>query len=345
MSRILVTGGAGFIGSQFGHVLDGEGHEVVLVDNMSDGHLDNLVIGGKRFGRFVELDVRAPAMAQMMSGVDTVLHFAGTSSLPKCQANPGEAYDNNVTGVVKLLELARREGVRRFIFASTSAVYENTRESPFREDAEVAPDLVYALTKQAAERACIGFAQTCGMDIAIVRFFNVYGEHQDIHRKMPPFVSYLAREVFFGRRPLLYNASEVRRDYVYVGDVIACLKKLMSSGEHFSGEIFNICSGVGASVPEIVAIYASICGKPIDPDYADPAKFWDKFPELAEGVNALRRSRIEAEVFKQSIGDPRKAEKVLGFKAAMPLDQGLRRFYAYSAEHMGNASVGLEAAQ
>lgn len=332
---VLITGGAGFIGSQLGHTLDGAGHKVTLVDNMSDGNEDNLTIDGKGFGTFIELDVRDPKMAQIVADHDVVFHFAGTSSLPKCQANPGEAYDNNVTAVVRLLEWSRRAGVRRFVFSSTSAVYENNKEVPFREDMAVAPDLVYACTKLAAEQVCQGFAATYGLDVVVMRFFNVYGEHQDIHRTNPPFLSYLSRELVMGRQPVLFNRTEAARDYVNVGDVIDMLVRVMGSEGAYRGDIFNVCSGTGHSVPELVALYGKVAGQGIDPEYRDPSSFWDKFPELFQGTHTLDRARIEAEVYKHSIGDPSKAEAAFGFRASTALDTGLQQLFAYSQKQLG----------
>ena len=333
--RVLITGGAGFVGSQLGFALDQAGCEVILLDNMSDGHEDNLVIDGRRFGRFEKMDARDKQVESLLSGVDTVFHFAGTSSLPKCQVDPAAAYDNNVTAVLNMLECSRRAGVRRFTFSSTSAVYENNKTTPFSESDPVAPDLVYASTKYAAEQACAGFASTYGMDVIVARFFNVYGEHQDIHRTMPPFISYLAREVFFGRRPVLFNNTDAERDYVYVGDIIACMRKMMDSEQHFTGDVFNICSGTGYSVPQIARLYGEIAGQTIDPEYRDPTGFWDKFPGLFEGAYPLSRKRIEAEVYKRSLGNPDKAAETFGFRTSMALDEGLRRFHAYSVAHLG----------
>ncbi len=332
--RILITGGAGFIGSQLGHALDSAGHRVTLVDNMSDGHEDNLTIDGKRFGEFIECDVRDDRMAGIIEGHDVIFHFAGTSSLPKCQADPGAAYDNNVTAVVRLLEWARRAGTKRFVFSSTSAVYENNKETPFREDAIVAPDLVYACTKLAAERACQGFAAAYGLDIAITRFFNIYGEHQDIHRTNPPFLSYLSREIVQGRRPVLFNQSDAQRDYVYVGDVIDMLKRVMDADTALRGDIFNVCSGSGYSVPQLVDLYARVTGQSIDPEYRNPSAFWDKFPDLFEGALTLDRARIEAEVYKHSLGDPAKARETFGFQATTALEDGLARAFAYSSTQL-----------
>jgi len=328
--KVLITGGAGFIGSQLGHALHCAGHAVTLVDDMSDGHEDNLTINGETFGDFVFLDVRDPKMAEVMADHDVVFHFAGTSSLPKCQANPGAAYDNNVTATVKLLELARKQGIRRFIFSSTSAVYENTKETPFSEDAALSPDLVYASTKLAAERACQGFAATTGLDAAIMRFFNVYGEHQDIHRTNPPFLSYLSREVVRDRRPVLFNQTDAARDYVYVGDVIDMLRHVMTSETSQKGEVYNVCSGTGHSVPQLVALFSQVTGRQIEPDYQDPTRFWDKFPEIFEGSFPLSRERVKSEVWKHSIGDPSKAEAAFGFRAGASLEDGLARLWEHA---------------
>jgi nucleoside-diphosphate-sugar epimerase len=332
--KVLITGGAGFIGSQLGHALHLAGHAVTLVDDMSDGQEDNLVVDGARFGEFVRLDVRDPGMAEVMAGHDVVFHFAGTSSLPKCQTDPGAAYDNNVTATVRLLEWARRQGVRRFVFSSTSAVYENTKETPFSEDAPVAPDLVYACTKLAAERACRGFAATTGLDVAVMRFFNVYGEHQDIHRTNPPFLSYLSREVVHGRRPTLFNRTDAARDYVYVGDVIDMLRRVMASDAPQRGDVYNVCSGTGHSVPELVALFARVTGREIDPEYKDPTQFWDKFPSIFEGAHPLSRERIRAEVYKHSVGDPSKAETAFGFRAGASFEDGLARLWAHAQSQL-----------
>jgi nucleoside-diphosphate-sugar epimerase len=332
--KVLVTGGAGFIGSQLGHALHLAGHQVTLVDNMSDGQEDNLMIGGKRFGEFVLLDVRDPRIAKVMAGHDVVFHFAGTSSLPKCQADPGAAYDNNVTATVQLLELARRQGARRFIFSSTSAVYENTKHTPFSEEATLSPDLVYASTKLAAERACLGISATTGLDIAVMRFFNVYGEHQDIHRTNPPFLSYLSREVAHGRRPQLFNNTNAARDYVYVSDVIDMLQRVMASDTPQRGDVYNVCSGVGYSVPDLVDLFARVTGCDVEPDYREPTQFWDKFPAIFEGAYPLSRERIKDEVWKHSIGDPAKAEASFGFRARTSLENGLERIWTYAQKQI-----------
>lgn len=333
MSKIVITGGAGFIGSQLGFNLAKGGHEIILIDNMSDGHLDNVLYQGKPFAKLVFKDIRDKGFKSELNNVDTLFHFAGTSSLPKCQSKPTDAYDNNVTGLINVLEAARENKIRRIIFSSTSAVYENNTQTPFRENNVVNPDLVYACSKLAGENICKAYSSTYSMDIITARFFNVYGEHQDIHRMMPPFVSYLAKEIYYGNRPIIYNQSNAVRDYVYVGDVINCLTLMMNSSKSFKGDIFNICSGVGVSVKEIILMYSEISERKIDPIYKDPSTYWDQFPTLFNGY-PLDRLRIEKEVFKNSVGDIAKTKEVFNFSAKVKFIDGLKKVHAYSNEHL-----------
>jgi nucleoside-diphosphate-sugar epimerase len=329
---ILITGGAGFIGSQLGHHLWKNGYRVILLDNMRYGHLDHLVVNGQLFGEFLGRDVRDRALAPHFEGVDTVFHFAGIAALPVCQANPAEAYDVNLTGTANVLELARRAGVRRVVFSSTSAVYEGTPTNPHAETDVIAPNLVYALTKAAAERLCEGYAKNSGLDIIVCRFFNVYGPHQDAKRLSPPFTSYVARELVAGRRPKLYNRSDARRDYVHVSDLIALLQKMLESPSHYRAEVFNVGSGRGFSVPELYGELRAIAGKDIEPVYGDPGAFWDAYGELFAGPRPLARERVSEEVHKHAVADVAKAMREFGWRPQMDLRAGLESVYRYAAE-------------
>jgi UDP-glucose 4-epimerase len=328
LSKILITGGAGFIGSQLGKALADRGDDVLLVDNLRYGHLDNLVIDGATFGRFTCVDIRDPRYSALCEGVDTVVHLAGISALPVCQEDPNEAYSCNVGGVGAVLEAARRADVKRVIFASTSATYEKTKADKLSEDMPIQPDLTYAMTKAAAEQLCEGFAKNYGMDIITCRFFNVYGPHQDILRTSPPFTSYVARELVMNRRPKLFNQSEAQRDYVHSSDLIRLLLMMIDSDGHFAGERFNICTGQGYSVPDLYRIFAEISGKQIEPEWGDPATFWDKYPALYASDHALDRARIAEEVYKHAVGDPTKTQSRFNWTAQMDIRDGLATVYA-----------------
>jgi nucleoside-diphosphate-sugar epimerase len=324
--KILITGGAGFVGSQLGLDLHRRGDEVILLDNMSFGYLDNLVHDGAPFGRFICADVRDDIQTHFKD-VDTVFHLAGIAALPVCQQDPGFAYANNTGAVGNVLEAARRAGVRRVIFSSTSAVYENCQGGPFAEDVAIAPDLVYACTKAGAEQVCDGYAANYGMDIIVCRFFNVYGPHQDVLRTSPPFTSYLSREFVLGRSPRVFNWTDARRDYVYVDDVIDLLVRMRDSDGAFRAERFNVCSGEGFTVPEIYQHFQAIGGVEIEPVREDPEKYWDAYSTLFEGKHPLSRTRIAKEVFKNAIGDPAKVQERFGWTATTQMQDGIAAVY------------------
>jgi nucleoside-diphosphate-sugar epimerase len=334
--RILITGGAGFVGSQLGRRLVTEGHEVILLDNMSYGHLDNLLMDGRVFGRFVCRDIRDPGADDVYEGVDCVFHLAGVAALPVCQADPREAYDVNVAGTGAVLETARRAGVRRVVFSSTSAVYERTKGSPLREDDEVAPDLVYACTKQSAEVLCRAYAANYGLDIVVCRFFNVFGPHQDVLRVSPPVTSYVARELAHDRSPVLFNdRTDVLRDYVHVADVVELLMRVMRDEARHAGDVFNVCSGAGYSVPELYDAFRHVSGKAIEATFRDPSDFWSRYPALFEGPRPLSRQRVIEEVYKSAVGSNEKAAIAFGWRPERDLLAGVRSVYDDALRRFG----------
>jgi UDP-glucose 4-epimerase len=328
--KILITGGAGFIGSQLGIALHKRGDHVTFLDNLSYGNVDNLIVDGALVSNFVCKDIRDPAIAPLFDGTDCVVHLAGISALPTCQENPTLAFDINLTGALNVLELARKAGVRRVLFASTSAVYEANEHSPFVETDIVAPNLIYSTTKRAAELVFAAHAINYGMDVIIARFFNVYGPHQDILRKSPPFTSYLAREIALDRKPVLFNQSPALRDYVHSDDLLDGITRMIDSAQTFHGETFNLCSGAGYSVPQLIEIFEDIAGKKIAPEWRDPTKYWDSYPALFNGTYSLSRKRIEKEVFKHSIGNPAKTAAAFGWAAHTTMKDGLKTVLAYA---------------
>lgn len=336
--RIAITGGAGFIGSQLGQRLVQEDHDVLLVDNMSFGHLDNLIADGCPFGRFLAKDVRDLDVENHFEGTDCVFHFAGIAALPVCQSQPMLAIDVNVGGTAQVLESARRANVRRVVFSSTSAVYENTQSQIYTENDPVNPDLVYACSKRMSEELCESYARNYGMDIIVCRFFNVYGPHQDIERPSPPFTSYVARELVCGRAPVLFNASDVRRDYVHAHDVIELLLKMHKSESRFAAERFNVCSGQGYSVPELYRIFREVSGKTIDAEFRDAAQFWDRYHDLFKGNFPLRRVRVTKEVYKEAIGSNRKAMEIFGWTPSIDIRSGLESVYLDAMRRIGQSA-------
>ena len=320
--KIVITGAAGFIGSQLGLHLHRSGFDVHLVDNLKYGYQENLAVDGATFGSFHHTDIRDPALGAIVAGADTVFHLAAISALPVCQSEPFEAISTNVAGTANVLELSRQAGVRRVIVASTSAVYENNKHFPCREDDAISPSLLYSVSKQQTEQLCRSYALDYGMEVAVTRYYNVYGPQQDVRRKSPPFVGYVIRELLAGRQPVLHSTGEQRRDYVFVDDVnamnIACM-------EHpgAPGQTFNVAAGQSWSVNELYALIAELLGSDIKPVFRSAGMFWERYENLFSGPSPLKREKLAAEVDKFSLGSTFHAETVLGWTARTSMRDGL----------------------
>lgn len=193
--KILVTGAAGFIGSQLAYRLWKNGDEVILIDNFSYGKEDNLIFPDHDFrDEIIKMDIRDRNGVELLlkdGNIDYVYNIAGIAPLPDCQSNPQEAVDVNTTGFVNILEISRKFGVKKVIQASTNAIYENDKNFPTKEDKFELPTLIYPNTKYVAERFAQSFCDTYGMNVTCIRFANVYGPHIDCLRKQPPFVAYM----------------------------------------------------------------------------------------------------------------------------------------------------------
>jgi nucleoside-diphosphate-sugar epimerase len=325
--KVVITGAAGFIGSQLAQRLWRDGYEVVAIDDLSFGYESNLLLDGKPFVSLHQVDIRSPQLAPYFQGADCLFHMAAISALPVNQSEPGRAISINVAGTANVLEAARVAGVRRVVFASTSAIYENNTIFPCSEDDPVSPRLIYSLSKWQAEKLCESFRQLYDMEIAVTRYYNVYGPHQDIQRKSPAFVGYVIRELLSGRAPILHSNGEQRRDYVFLEDVndlnIACM-----THPRAASETFNVASGHAYSVNEIYEIIAELLGTTIRPVFRAASHFWDQYPSLFSGSRPLSAQILEKEVDKFSLGNTNKAASLVGWNAKVSMREGLERTIA-----------------
>lgn len=327
MAKYVITGGAGFIGSLLGFELIAEGHEIVWVDDLSGGYIENITRDGVIPARFVEGDVCKLDLRPLLEGADATFHFAAISALPVCQSEPGRAFDINVGGTARVLEACRQVGVGKIVFASTSAIYENNKTFPCKEDDPVAPTLVYAQTKLAAENLCRGFVATYGMNISMTRYYNVYGPHQDVRRKSPPFTGYVVRELLAGRRPVLHSDGTQSRDYVHVEDVNR-LNKLCVGHPAARGQVFNVASGKAYSVNDLYNLIAAATGNHLTPEFRPARVFWDAYPVLYNAAFPLKPEKLEAEVNKFSLGSTEKAAALIGWRAEVSIEAGIRSMVA-----------------
>ena len=331
--NILITGGAGFIGSQLGAHFRALGHRVIIIDNMSYGKEDNLRINNEWvYDKFILDDIRSEKMPQYCQDADVVIHLAGIAPLPDCQLSPVFAYDNNVVGTLNVLEACRKENVKKVIFSSTSAVYENCTEYPLSEEGpKEPPDLIYSMSKRNCELLCSSYVENYNMDIVTLRFFNVYGPHQDFKRKQPPLMGYITKCLIDDVTPIFYSNGHQKRDYVYVDDVIGMIDTILSRND-ISGETFNVCTNKAYSVREIYDIYQNAFDKSLSPKFNDSTKFWDKYPQLFEGQYPLSKNRLIKEVDKYSLGSYNKAKRLLDWEPKISLEVGIKNCVEYATK-------------
>lgn len=233
-----------------------------------------------------------------------------------------------------MLESARRAGVRRVIFASTAAIYENNTQFPTKESDSVWPSLTYPISKFQAEQLCRGYGELYGMEIVVLRYFNVYGPHQDFMRLSPPLMSYLVRELLHNRQPVLHSDGTQKRDCIFVDDVNR-LNKLCMTHPRAPGETFNAGSGVAISVREIFAVIAAAMDSRLSPIYRPATNFWDAYPNLFSGDYPLKPAVVEAEVRKYSLCDPNKTRELLNWRAEVTIEEGLARTARYAMNLAG----------
>lgn len=340
--KIMITGAAGFIGSQLAHALWKKGEELILIDNFSYGKRDNLEFEDHSFSdEMINMDIRDQEGVKKLlqyGDVDYIYNIAGIAPLPDCQTNPQEAIDVNVTGTVNLLENARKYGIKKLILASTNAVYENETEFPTSEKNVKHPTLIYPNTKYAAERFCESYCRTYGMNVTCLRFSNVYGPHIDCLRKQPPFVAYMIRELFYDRVPVFHSDGNQRRDYVYVDDLVR-LAILVQEGNGF--DCVNVSSNSNYSVNEMYAIASRIMGKDIRAEYADDRHYWEKYPELYAGAYPIKKERLAHEINKYSLCDNTYAKETYGWVPEIGMEEGLSRVIKHECALLGKLGGSL----
>lgn len=250
--KVLITGVAGFVGGNLAkRLLRDAGLEVVGIDNLAQGTMANVPHGV----RFSHLDIRLKRIFPLFEGVDAVFHLAAKSSVFDCHRNPAEAHEVNANGTANVLEAARQAGVRKFVYADTSAEYEGISELPSKVDC-VAPRSVYATSKRAGALFCQDYAKRFGMVVTTLRYFNVYGPAQDWRRVVPPVMSAFILKLLRGERPVIYGDGSKRRDFIFVDDVND-FHLLTLRDPRTDGGTYNLGSGVSHSVREIFDLVAS----------------------------------------------------------------------------------------
>jgi UDP-glucose 4-epimerase len=303
MPKVLVTGGAGFIGSNLVSALVARGDEVVALDNFSTGREENLA--GLKPGSFrlVRGDLRdATLLADAIKGVDYVLHQGALPSVPRSVEEPVECHDVNVTGTITVLEAARKAGVKRVVFAASSSAYGETPTLPKVEDMTPDPLSPYAASKLAAEHYLRVYFLCYGLQTVALRYFNVFGPHQDPKSHYAAVIPRFCTAALTGGRPTIYGDGLQSRDFCHIENAIeANLQACTAPGA--PGEVFNVACGVRTTLLDVVSLLGELVGRQIEPIH-EPARAGD---------------------IKHSLADISKAKRVLGYTAGVDFRTGIER--------------------
>lgn len=304
--RILVTGGAGFIGSNVADLLIENGHEVHVMDNLSTGFRENL----NPRAAFLEMDIRSPEAAEAVrtGGFDILCHHAAQMDVRRSVREPLFDADVNILGTISLLEAARDGGVKRVVYASTGgAVYGEPSSIPVREDHPVNPICHYGISKHTVEHYLFLYRHLYGLDYVVLRYPNVYGPRQNPHGEAGV-TAIFSLAYLENRRPRINGDGEQLRDYVHVRDIARANLLAMDTGNHrISGRIFNIGWGRGRSVKELDSLIRRFVGTDLLPEQG---------PALPE------------EILKISL-DAGLAAELLGWKPVISFEDGLSELVEY----------------
>ena len=267
--KLLVTGGAGYVGSvNAAHLVDA-GHEVVVLDDLSTGHRDAVPDGA----RFIEAELGPAADDVLAEGFDGVLHFAAKSLVGESVQRPELYWRGNVVTAVDLLDAMVRHGIPRLVFSSTAATYGEPEQVPIREDAPTRPTNPYGASKLAIDNAISGYAQAHGLAATSLRYFNVAGAHGDVGERhvVETHLIPLVLQVATGQREVVQIFGDdwptpdgtCVRDYIHVDDLAAAHLLALSAATAGEHTIYNLGSGTGFSVREVVETCRTVTGHPI----------------------------------------------------------------------------------
>jgi len=306
MSKFLVTGGAGFIGSHIVDALVRDGNKVRILDDFSSGKRENISSVMNKI-KLIEGDIRDKAVVKnAVSGVDYVFHEAALRSVPKSMGLPHLYNDVNITGTLNILEAARDAKVKRVVFASSSSIYGETEKLPEREDSYPLLISPYALTKLTGEYYCRIFSENFGLETVSLRYFNVFGPKQSLENQyavvIPKFVICMLKD----EQPPIHGNGKQTRDFTYVENVVqANLKAVTAKGA--VAEVFNVACGKAYSVLDIVTYVNKILKKSIKPK-----------------LGPIRPGDV-----KDTLADISKAKRILGFDPKIGFEEGLQKTVDY----------------
>ena len=307
-STVLVTGGAGFIGSHLVDALVRNGNRVRVLDNLSSGTLRNLEQVRAKID-FIRGDLRDPrVLKKAVTGIAVVFHQAALRSVPKSVGRPLEYHEVNATGTLSLLLASKQAGVRRVVYASSSSVYGDDVPTPQVESALPTPQSPYAASKMSAEVYAVMFSRLHALETVGLRYFNVFGPRQSLESLYAALVPQFITDLFRNRRPPIYGTGKQTRDFTHVANVVQANLRAAKAAR-VGGQVFNIGNGKEHSVLKTTRILIELTGASVKPKFLPPRP----------GDVMHTRADIS------------KARKLLGYRPLVSFEEGLQDAVAWFA--------------
>ena len=311
MTKFLVTGGAGFIGSNICRELISQGCFVRVVDNLLTGKKSNLASIIDKVD-FIQADMGDVEVAKSaMKDIDVVLHEGALPSVPLSVDNPEPTHRHCVDATFTLLLAARDAGVKRFVYAASSSAYGDTPTLPKVETMKPVPLSPYAVAKLVGEYYCSVFYQVFGLETISLRYFNVFGPQQDPASQYAAAIPAFVTAILKDEPPTIYGDGEQSRDFTYIENVVQA-NLLAARAKQTKGEVINIACGLAVTVNEIIAMINDATGNNVKPNYTDS-----------------RPGDV-----KHSLADITLAEKIIGFKPQVPFSEGLQKAIEWYRENL-----------
>jgi len=312
MSKYLVTGGAGFIGSNIVEELVCLGEEVVVLDNLSTGFRENIEPFIEDI-RFIEGDIRdSETVKKAMISVDYVLHQAALASVPRSIDDPLFVNDVNVNGTLTILEEARNAGVKCVVYAASSSAYGDSDISPKRENLRPSPLSPYAVSKLVGEHYCSVYSNIFGLPTVSLRYFNVFGPRQDPKSQYAAVVPIFISRLLNNSRPEIFGDGEQSRDFTYVKNVVNANILASKSAEPAAGEMVNVACGGEYTVNELLKYINNHLESGVDPKYSEP----------------------RAGDVKHSLADISKAKELIDYSIEVSFEEGISKTVEWYKQKM-----------
>lgn len=337
--KILLTGGAGFVGSHLTeYILNKKNFlDLYIIDNLSTGSFEKIKEFKKKIN-FFKSDLKNINKINLNKKFDWVIHCAALAPLPENQSVHFNSLISNVAICGSLIDWCVKNGNKNIIFLSTAAVYENNKKIPFSEKDIVNPNLMYSSSKYLAEQYFESAAKSYNMKIVVLRLANVYGKNQDYFRKQPPLIGYLIKSILMKKKCNLFAKGNYPRDYIYIDDLSNLIYKIIRnkfiSKKFFLFKIFNVGSGCVYSVKDFIYVIEKILNKRIKIVWKNKKNYWSKYKLIYNSKLKFNTNLIKKEVEKKVLLNLNETKKFFSWHAKVDIERGMLECINYATKYL-----------